>query len=462
MGGTSRELAQYAASAAAVGSVLDEEDGAIATARRVVRPVAEVRFQARLDAAARARRGPQHCVFCDAVAPSQGLRSRTVASSLGPLRLRRAYCYCADCGVGAFPDEKAIGLTDNRFTPRLAESVTQLSTVLPFQVATQMCASLIGVEVSVHGAEILVEQRGAAVSLLRCAELKDLRPHDADGGARKIVRPPDACDKAPDVAYFEADGVYVMVRELDQQRSQPAPLGARGGRGRRYELGGREVKNGILYTGDKCVQLSNERGCLLDKTYVSHLGTWQAFAARVWREMQRQRFDQAGTRVVISDGAEWIRSLCDWLPFNVIQILDLFHVKKRIHEVSSALHPDDELARRRWSAVQCDRAESARHTELLEAFDQARPRGDNARKLLSEVKTYISNNLDRMDYPAYRAAGLRVGSGAVESTNFHITGNRLKLQGMRWSEIGAADMAVLRTDLFNGRWRRTTEQLLAA
>ena len=82
-------------------------------------------------------------------------------------------------------------------------------------------------------------------------------------------------------------------------------------------------------------------------------------------------------------------------------------------------------------------------------------------ELVDALQTYIVNNRDRMDYPSYRAAGLRVGSGAIESANFHVTGNRLKLQGMRWSELGAADMA-MRADLFNGRWRARTEEMLAA
>ena len=67
-----------------------------------------------------------------------------------------------------------------------------------------------------------------------------------------------------------------------------------------------------------------------------------------------------------------------------------------------------------------------------------------------------------MDYPTYRLMGLRVGSGAVESANYHLTGARLKLQGMRWSEQGARDMAFLRADLFNGQWENSTRAFLAA
>jgi len=33
---------------------------------------------------------------------------------------------------------------------------------------------------------------------------------------------------------------------------------------------------------------------------------------------------------------------------------------------------------------------------------------------------------------------------------------------MRWSELGAADMAMLRTDLMNGKWRERTREMLAA
>ncbi len=215
--------------------------------------------------------------------------------------------------------------------------------------------------------------------------------------------------KPPNTAYFETDGVFAMVREYDPERSKEAPPGA-----------------------------------------------------RVWPEMLRMRFDQATTRVVLSDGADWIRQLCAWLPFSVLLILDLFHVKKRINEVAHALFPEDELARHRWRAVQYDRAKGARIDELLAALAESEPKGKAAVELVDALQTYIVNNRDRMDYPSYRAAGLRVGSGAIESANFHVTGNRLKLQGMRWSELGAADMAMLRADLFNGRWRARTEEMLAA
>ena len=142
---------------------------------------------------------------------------------------------------------------------------------------------------------------------------------------------------------------------------------------------------------------------------MSHLGAWLPFAFLLWTAMLRLRFDQSRLLVILSDGAEWIRSIAQWLPIETLLIL------------------------------------------------------------------------------GYRARGLRVSSGTVESANFHVTGARLKLQGMRWSADGAAQMAALRADLFtarglassavlvvltvlakartawvNGVWERRTRQGLAA
>ncbi|MBI4640638.1 MAG: hypothetical protein HY731_08090 [Candidatus Tectomicrobia bacterium] len=56
------------------------------------------------------------------------------------------------------------------------------------------------------------------------------------------------------------------------------------------------------------------------------------------------------------------------------------------------------------------------------------------------------------------AASPEAALQAVESTNDHVTGARLKLAGRRWSEQGAVAMARLRTDLFHGIWEARTRQ----
>ena len=97
------------------------------------------------------------------------------------------------------------------------------------------------------------------------------------------------------------------------------------------------------------------------------------------------------------------------------------------------------------------RIEADQGLMVIDALRFATPPTQTATEKTNELETYLRNNLDRMHYPAYRARGLRISSAAVESATFHVTGQRLKCQGMRWDEQGAREMAALRADLFNGR-----------
>ena len=57
-----------------------------------------------------------------------------------------------------------------------------------------------------------------------------------------------------------------------------------------------------------------------------------------------------------------------------------------------------------------------------------------------------------MDYPAYRARGLQIGSGTIESTCKQLVSTRLKLAGMIWDADGAEAVAVVRAWLKSARW----------
>lgn len=52
-----------------------------------------------------------------------------------------------------------------------------------------------------------------------------------------------------------------------------------------------------------------------------------------------------------------------------------------------------------------------------------------------------------MRYPQFRAQGLPVGSGAIESAARHLVQQRLKGPGMRWSVAGAQAILALRSAL---------------
>jgi hypothetical protein len=451
----------------------DTEAAAVTAGLRAVRPLLQRRLQKQIDAIDAQTPRQTRCLQCEAVAQSQGRRSRPWSSITGEIKLTRRYAYCKKCKQGRSLAQEALGISWSPFTPKLEEVCTLMATTVPHGMAVGLVDKLLGLRVSERGMQQMVERRAQHLEATLHQEAEQYAHCDSAGLPVAVQkRPDDSVPKAPEVAYLEMDGVLPMTREelprdeltaQDKRRQRQAKRDkARGGRGRRYRLVGREVKNAVLYTAEACATESDSRKCLTDKRYVSHLGHWQTFAQHVWVELLRQRFDQAKTLVILSDGAEWIRSLASWLPMPVMLILDLFHVKKRIWEVANALHGERTDAARQWAQTQCQRIEAGAAHTVIAALRFVRPRCKAAQQLVAELTEYLSNNLDRMDYPAYRSMGLRVGSGAVESANYHVTGARLKLQGMRWSEQGAREMAYLRADLFNGRWDDRTRTLRAA
>jgi hypothetical protein len=459
-------------------NAVDAECEAVTVSRRIVRPVLEAKLQARLDLLDERAKGlVAPCLECAEATESEGRRSRTWESTLGRLSLKRRYSSCTrpECDAGIAPSQRALGLPNGEFTARLEEVCTMMATTVPYGMATNIVKKLCGIDVSIKAMEDMTNRRGTAVVGQDQAESEKLTPLLPNGlPVPEQMRPDDSvpANAAPAVAYAEIDGVVPITREeltgkelsaADRRRQRLAKeRKARGGKARRYRIVGREVKNAVLYDGKDCATESPSRGCLLKKTYVSHLGDWMTFALLLWVVMLRKRFDGAKLLIVLSDGSDWIRSLAAWLPVKTLLILDLYHVKHRIFEVAHAVFGEHSPEARKWAEAQGDRIEAGNARHVIEALAFLKPRGKQTRKLVDDLSGYLTNNLDRMKYPEYRERGLRISSAAVESANFHVSGTRLKLQGMRWSAEGAAQMAVLRTDLFNGRWEERTRRLLAA
>ena len=71
------------------------------------------------------------------------------------------------------------------------------------------------------------------------------------------------------------------------------------------------------------------------------------------------------------------------------------------------------------------------------------------------AKRYLHRYRRFMDYAEYRSNGSPIGSGIVESACKQIVSERLKLSGMRWTHIGAAQILTLRSILLSQTWTAT-------
>ena len=152
--------------------------------------------------------------------------------------------------------------------------------------------------------------------------------------------------------------------------------------------------------------------------------------------------------VVIGDGAHWIWNLAAEHFPEALQIVDWYHASQYIWQVAGAVYGEGSDLAAQWAKARLDELWDGKVADVLAAFRAHRSAG----KPVQEAITYYTNNQARMRYPDYRARGIQVGSGTIESGCNHVIGARLKQAGMIWQLDGARAVASVRTWLKSGRW----------
>jgi hypothetical protein len=138
-----------------------------------------------------------------------------------------------------------------------------------------------------------------------------------------------------------------------------------------------------------------------------------------------------------------------------VRILDFGHAAQRLSDVAEAVWGPSDPAQP-WAAAQ--RAElrdgdpatvvaAIRALPLADAYETA-----EAGRVQGEVLGYLEPRLPQMQYAAFRAQGLPIGSGIVESANKLVVEARLKGAGRRWAEPHVNPLLALRSALCSDRW----------
>jgi hypothetical protein len=118
------------------------------------------------------------------------------------------------------------------------------------------------------------------------------------------------------------------------------------------------------------------------------------------------------------------------------EILDWYHASEHLWALAKALHGEGTPQAAAWAKAATDLLWDAGAGPLLRLLGQTGAATPGAAEALRLQRGYFAANAGRMDYPAYRARGLPVGSGAVESAARHLVQDRMKRAGMRWSQPG--------------------------
>jgi hypothetical protein len=134
-----------------------------------------------------------------------------------------------------------------------------------------------------------------------------------------------------------------------------------------------------------------------------------------------------------------------------IEILDWWHAVQRLWTVAHDAFPSEHAATQ-WVETQKAAFAHSQLRQVLHAIRLLHPRSQPLPDAVRQAVGYFFHNRHRMDYAAYRQAGLPIGSGTIESACKTVVQARMKQAGMRWSRQGAQAMLALRCLLLSQRW----------
>jgi hypothetical protein len=390
---------------------------------------------------AAARRLREACPGCGARRRPHARRARELLTVCGAARLERPYYHCGPCGRGWAPADAALGLEPYAAaSPGCAAWLALVGARAPFRQAAELLEELAGIGV---GAETVRAHAGAAGARLERSRREAAEHVEAER------EPPGPVAAAEGTLVVMADGVQL-----------------------RYRDDWHEVKVGLVAgcapgwpaPGTR----PGQEHALLGPSYLASRAPAAAFGPLLLAEAARRGalavvgWEHApgsapGDRlpalavlreaVVLGDGAPWIWHLAEEHFGRRTEIVDWYHAAEHLWAAARALHGAGTPEAAAWAKAATDLLWDEGPGPVRRLLEAADPPDAEAGEALRLERGSFAANAARMDYPAFRARGLPVGSGAVESAAKHLVQAPMKRAGMRWSEPGAQAILALCAEL---------------
>jgi hypothetical protein len=358
---------------------------------------------------------PKSCPRCGKQARVRARAvERTFTSMWGTHTFRRDYHYCESCKAGFYPRDEFLGLPrEGALTEEVESRLVDFAVNDSYEQAQ--------VRWQFHYRHLRVSSNQFRQAAKRLGQQVD---ETDEALLQAALKPPPA--QAPDRLYVLADGGMVPMRGIDAWR---------------------EVKVGVVFRdehhthGDAAV-----RGCVSEARYSAVLGNQETFKEHMRAALQVEGSNAAAEVVWLADGAPPNWSLASMLCPNAVQVLDWYHAMEHAADCGKAVLGEGAIGLSHW----CDRAAQLLlggnfEALLAELRDcQSLAENDTERTAVGDLIEYYEVNRRRMDYASYRARGLLVGSGIVESAHRHVIQARMKKAGQHWGERGGRQMARIR------------------
>ena len=305
------------------------------------------------------------------------------------------------------------------------------------------------------------------------SELKDARSLMTDAHlARPITTPPKVAEPSVSLGVVQVDGGRMQTRSVGKGSGVHDPHWRESKNAGLYRMIGETFDEdphpqlpscftspkqmaGLLHGTDELFPAEDFESSKPDlswrpkslvRTCVSSLCDSDRFGAMMSAEAERRGFYSADRQAFLGDGLayNWKIQQTHFEAFT--PILDFIHPIERLHELSRCLFDDPDEA---WQ--QCGKwielvwlGDVREVIGLLEAEQHALGLADDSsdendpRRKLAETLGYLQNNVSRMNYPAYRKAGLPTTSCLIESQVKEIN-HRVKGTEKFWNDGESGD-----------------------
>jgi len=371
---------------------------------------------------------------CGQKARFHQMRPKQLLTILGPIVIQRPYYVCPACGSGQSPRDAELDVQATEYSPGVRRMLAVVGGEMSFQKGRTQLELLAGLQVTTKAVERQAEAIGADI-----AQREQVK---VDGVLQLEL--PQILGPAVPILYIEIDGTQVPIVRGE--------LEGRAGRVEGQPARTREVKLGCIFTQTTTDAEGRPVRDEASTTYVGAIETAEAFGPRIYTEAWERGWSRAEKKVIIGDGAEWIWNIAGRHFPGAIPIVDLYHARQHLWELSRALHPNQEAEQKRWILRHQPLLDSGQIEKLASALRSIHTDHSELAETLRLEADYFDRNAQRMRYPEFRRQGLFVGSGVIEAGCKTVIGARLKQSGMFWTVDGANSIIALRCNQLSGKF----------
>lgn len=185
----------------------------------------------------------------------------------------------------------------------------------------------------------------------------------------------------------------------------------------------------------------------LVRTVVASVKCSRDFGRQMAREAQRRRFHEAAAKAFLGDGLPWNWTIWKEHFADFTPMLDFIHPLSYLFLAAKAVHPsssDDAWSQYVAWMRGCWQGEVGQVLEELRVWQSKlgdpppKSPATDPRQIVASTITYLTNNRARMNYPAYRQAGLPITTAWMESLvkemNYRVKGTE-----MFWNDPGGGE-----------------------